>query len=410
MPLLSRRSDLFHRALEGAPVADDEITALVGTASRIPTLDGPACAPRPEFVEQLGARLRAEAQTLPARPAKPTAVRQAPGGGPLVLVVGKGLPRVLVGAAATVLVASAAVGVVSRGALPGTALYPVKQVLDTAAVQLAGSEHDRGLTLLAQAQQHISEAGDLADSGATDPANYDQALGAAYDATLGGQRTLLALYDRDHDQQALIAVQDFTARALPQVQALRSRVPAASVPAVDRLLTVLQLGDEAVARKVAVCGSACSALDTTGGGHGPASLPSLPSSTAVPTTPVPGLGLPSGTASLPSLPPLVPSGGSVSVGGGGVSASPLPGVSISVPLPGATVGGSSSGGKPSGGISASLPGLGGASVGSGGVKVSPSGSSSSISLPVPDPVGSVVGTVGGVVGGLGGKLTTPTLP
>ncbi|MGZ4627683.1 hypothetical protein [Oryzihumus sp.] len=407
MPLLSRRADLFHRALEGAPAADDEIAALVGTASRIPTLDGPACAPRPEFVEQLGARLRAEAQTLPARPARPAAVRQVPGGGPLVLVVGKGLPRVLVGAAATVLVASAAVGVVSREALPGTALYPVKQLLDTAAVQLAGSEHDRGLTLLAQAQQHISEAGDLADGGTTDPAPYDEALGAAYDATLGGQRTLLALYDRDHDQQALIAVQDFTARALPQVQALRSRVPAASVPAVDRLLSVLQLGDEAVARKVAVCGSACSALDTTGGGHGPASLPSLPSSTAVPTTPVRGLGLPSGTA---SLPPLVPSAGSVSLGGGGVSASPLPGVSISVPLPGATVGGSSSGGKPSGGISASLPGVGGASVGSGGVKVSPSGSSASISLPVPDPVGSVVGTVGGVVGGLGQTLTTPTLP
>ncbi|MGN6634947.1 MAG: hypothetical protein ACTHJ6_05710 [Oryzihumus sp.] len=405
MPLLSRRADLFQRALEGAPPADDATAALVGTASRIPTLDGPACAPRPEFVEQLGARLRAEAQTLPARPARAATARQAPGGGPLVLVVGRGLPRVLAGAAATVLVASAAVGVVSRAALPGTALYPVKQLLDTAAVQLAGSEHDRGLTLLAQAQQHISEAGDLADGGATDPAPYDEALGAAYDATLGGQRTLLALYDRDHDQQALIAVQDFTTRALPQVQALRSRVPAASVPAVDRLLTVLQLGDEAVARKVAVCGSACSALDGTGDGHGPASLPS---STAVPTTAVPGRGLPSGTASLPALPPLVPSAGSVGVGGG-VSASPLPGVSISVPLPGATVGGSSTGGKQSGGVSASVPGVGGVSVGSGGVKVSPSGSSASISLPVPDPVGSVVGTVGGVVGGLG-QTVTPTLP
>ncbi|HET7661735.1 MAG TPA: hypothetical protein VFK66_15200 [Oryzihumus sp.] len=405
MPLLSRRrADLFHRALEGAPAADHELAALVGTASRIPTLDGPACAPRPEFVEQLGARLRAEAQTLPARPVRQAAVREAPGDGPLVLVVGRGLPRALAGAVATVLVASAAVGVVSRASLPGTALYPVKQLLDAAAVQLAGSEHDRGLTLLAQAQQHISEAGDLADGGATDAAPYDVALGAAYDATLGGQRTLLALYDRDHDQQALIAVQDFTARALPQVQALRSRVPAASVPAVDRLLTVLQLGDEAVARKVEACGPACSALDTTGTGHDPASLPSLPSSTAVPTTGGPGL-----TGGTASLPPLLPSAGSVSLGGGGVSASPLPGVSISVPLPGATVGSSSTGVKTSGGISASLPGVGGASVGSGGVKVSPS-SSASISLPVPDPVGSVVGTVSGVAGGLGGKLTTPTLP
>lgn len=395
MPLLSRRADLFHRALGGAPAADEEIAGLVRTASRIPTLDGPACAPRPEFVEQLGARLRAEAQTLPARPARPAAVQHAPGGGPLVLVVGRGLPRALAGAVATVLVAAAAVGVVSRGSLPGTALYPVKQLLDAAAVQLAGSEHDRGLTLLAQGQQHISEAGDLADGGTTDPAPYDEALGAAYDATLGGQRTLLALYDSNHDQQALIAVQDFTARALPQVQALRSRVPAASVPAVDRLVTLLQLGEEAVARKVEACGAPCAALDRPGSTPGPSTLPALPrpSGAAAPTS-TPGVLVPSGSASLPGV------GISTSGAGGGLSAS-LPGVSVSVPLPGVSLGSSSSSVGGSVGVGASVPGVGSLSVGSGGVKVSPSGSSASLSVPVPDPLTSAVSGVGGITGGLG---------
>ena len=365
MRLLSRRrADLFQDALEGAAPVDDEIADLVAAASRIPALAGPSCTPRPEFVDALGARLRAEALTLPSRPPR-AAARPAPAGKPLVLVVGRGLPRALAGAAATVLIASTVVGVASRSALPGTALYPVKQLLDSAAVQLAGSDHDKGMTLLAQAQQHISEAVDLVDAGNPDPALVNEALGNAYEATLDGQRILFAVYDRDHDQQSLIATQDFAARAIPQLQALRDRVPAASVPSVDRLLALLQLGDEAAARKLAACGAPCASASAPATGPGPSSLPSLPSvpvPKGLPTTASPHLSLPSGATSIPGAP--LP-GGSLQIGGGSLGAS-LPGGSVSVPLPGVSVGG---GGTSSAGISASVPGVGGASVGGSGLKV-----------------------------------------
>ena len=49
-----------------------------------------------------------------------------------------GFPRLLAGAAASVVAVGAIVGVASRSAIPGSALYPVKGWLDAVAVQMAG--------------------------------------------------------------------------------------------------------------------------------------------------------------------------------------------------------------------------------------------------------------------------------
>lgn len=300
MPFGNRRADLLERALQGHQSTDPEGRDLVATARRISALASPALAPRADFVSALGLRLRAEALTLPARDTPPapagspgraerdgqaTRARRS-GARPRVLVIGRGLPRVLAGATASLLLVGAVLGGSSRSALPGGLLYPVKQVLDSAAVQLAGSEFDRGVTLLSQAQEHISDAGALVkrDGAQADPGSVDQAMLSAYDAVGAGQQALLGEFDRTGNPQALIAVQDFTVRALPQLNALRPLVPAASRPGVDNLMALLQQTRTTLVGKIAICGQPCASL----GGAGPGgSLPSAPV-TGLPTALTPG--------------------------------------------------------------------------------------------------------------------------
>ena len=321
MPFSSKRADLLERSLQGDQVADKEVCDLTSTVGRIPALTSPACAPRPEFVSALGIRLHAEALTLPAREAhtsssasraRSSALR------PMVFVIGRGLPRVLAGATASVLVVGAVVGGASRSALPGGLLYPVKALLDSAAVQLAGSDFDRGTTLLSQAQGHVSDASSLVDRDGTDtdPASVDRALLGAYDAASGGQRALLGEFDRTGNPQALLAIQDFVAHALPQLSALRSLLPADSKPDIDALTALLQSSRASLARKIAVCGQQCTSL-------GGVDLGTLAPLTGLPA-PLPAPGVPA--VGVPTL----GSTAGVTIGGGAATVDPpIPGSSSS---------------------------------------------------------------------------------
>ena len=319
MPFDRKRADLLERSLQGRDSTNQEIGAFVATVGRIPALTSPACAPEPGFVSALGITLRAEALTLPARDVRhvssATVARRADVR-PLVFVIGRGLPRTFAGVTASLLLVGAVVGGASRSALPGGLLYPVRQLLDSVAVQLAGSDFDRGTTLLSQAQEHISNAAALVDrEGAhADPASLDQALLSAYDAVSGGQRALLGEFDRTGNPQALVAVQDFAARALPQLHALRPLVPAASKPGVDALIALLQDIRTSLVRKVAVCGPACSSF----GGAALAGSPLSATPTGLPAALTAGVGI---GATAPGV--LVPVG----------TVAPIPGVSASVPLP-----------------------------------------------------------------------------
>jgi len=273
MPFGSKRADLLERSLGGYKSTDMEVCELVATAGRIPALTSLVRGPGPEFVSALRIRIRAEAMTLPAREARPIA-RNAKGqdirtrrstAEPRVFAIGRGLPRVLAGTTASLLLVGAVIGGASRSALPGGLFYPVKALLDSAAVQLAGSDFDRGTTLLSQAQEHISDAGALVerDGAQVDPALVNQALLSGFDAVTAGQRALLGEFDRSGNPQALIAVQDFDVRALPQLKALRPLVPDSSRPQVDALITLLQETETTLARKIAVCGQPCAALVTS---------------------------------------------------------------------------------------------------------------------------------------------------
>ena len=302
MFLASRRADLLERSLQGLVCTDQEVRALVATADQVPALTSPACAPRDEFVDALGLRLHAEAMRMPTGHARRASSARTTGRSPtkpMVLVIGKGA-RVVAVAAACVLLVGAIVGVSSRSALPGGVLYPVKQVLNSAAVQLAGSGFDRGVTLLSQAQDDMGDARALVERDGTgaDPAAVNLALLSALDSATTGQRALLGDFDRTRNPQSLIALQDFAARAMPQLRALRLQVPASSRADVEALIALVNQSQSTLAREFAVCGQPCAALGVARLGGSPASPTTGPtaSRTAVgqPVPRVPTGGLPVG--------------------------------------------------------------------------------------------------------------------
>src|SRR5450631_1426515 len=329
MPFVSKRANLLERSVQGLPSADPEVARLVATASRIPVLTSPACGPRDDFVRTLGLQLHAEALTMTARqvrsPSTPAVRRSA--AKPVILVIGKGM-RVLAGVTASLLLIGAVLGVTSRSALPGGLLYPVKQVLDSAAVHLAGSDFDRGVTLLSQAQTDIGDARALVDrdKGLTDPASVNQALLSATDAISTGQAALLGEFDRSPNTAALLAVQDFTVRALPQLIALRPMVPAASRPDVDALISQLHQSRLELAQEIALCGQRCASLGSLRLGSPQSSTPF----TGLPFM-LPEAGLPTGGIPAAGLKPAITGPGAVGVAPG---APPLPntGAGAGVPI------------------------------------------------------------------------------
>lgn len=348
MPFVSRRANLLERSVEGFPSTDQEVQRLVATARRIPALTSPASAPRDEFVSALGLRLRIEALAMPASPAaradnrapsasSATAAHRSPGK-PRVFAIRKGM-RVAAGATASLVLIGALVGVTSRSALPGGLLYPVKQVLNSASVQLAGSDLDRGVTLLSQAQADIGDARSLVerDRAKADPASVNQALLSAYDSAKTGQRALLGDFDRTRNTEALTALQDFAVRAMPQLNALRLQVPVASRPDVEALIALLNQTRNTLARKIALCGQPCDSLGGVNLGGRPSSAPStgpgLPTGGVPIVGPVPAITGPGGVVVGPAAPPLpIPRGAilpPVTVGSITVKPSPI----VVPPLP-----------------------------------------------------------------------------
>ena len=364
--------ELLQRALDGERVADPGILELMAVLHAVSSVDQAGLAPRPEFVADLRARLLADGAT--AGTGAPAGEPPATGATVSVLRVASRPLKLIAAAAAAILVVGGSLGVASRSAAPGDALYGVKQLLNRAAVQMAGSRYDQGLTYLAQAQEHISEARDLIDRGNPSPHDLDTAYDAATDATIRAQTLLMEAYLTEQRTDALTELADFYARAIPQVDAMRPQVPAASTPAWQRLRDVLGSGEVETLRALATC-SACggrasgarhalTALTAvTGtvrpgspvsGTTAPGTLPSQvgtssaprpsgtrppASSTGAPGLPLPGGGLPvtggvgvTGGVTVPggtvNLPNIGVTSSSVGAGGGGIT---LPGVTATVP-------------------------------------------------------------------------------
>lgn len=376
MPVLNRSADRFQRALEGERVTDQGLAELVETSRHLVGLTSTVPAADPAFVATLRQRLLAEAARMPAPSpvaAKAAAARRAATRTtPVVVVVGRGLPRLLAGAAASAILVGGVVGVVSRGAVPGQALYPVKGWLDGVAVRLADNDLERGQTYLSQAQGHVSDARELVEREDKDVKDIDTALEAATESVRKGRQALDTAYATTGNPQALITMRDFTARTLPQLEALRTEVPAGSLPELAALEALLRDTQESTSRRLAACGSACSGAVASP--LGPASLPGPSVTTAAGGS---ATGSPSGGVTVPDTAVTVP---------GGV---PVPGGSDPGPVVGGGGGGSTVG---PGGASVGLPTL------SVSVPVAPSGTAT---VPLP--------TVTAGTGGVGATVPANTL-
>ena len=378
--------ELLQRALDGEPVAEPGILELVAVLHAVQSVQQVALAPRAEFVSDLRARLLADdaADVAPAAAPLPADGTPETGGTVSVLRVAAKPLKMIAAAAASILVIGGALGFASRSAVPGDALYGVKQLLDRVAVQLAGSRYDQGLTYLAQAQEHIDEARDLIDGGHPSTHDLDAAYDAATDATSRAQTILLEVYRTEHRTEALTELSDFYARAIPQVDAMRPRVPAASLPAWQRLRNLLGAGDVATLRELAACG-ACGERATS-------ARQTLASLTGTARPGSPGSGTPAPPGALPSQP------GGVTLSRPPQSAPPLPGASVppvtGLPLPGGTV---------------NLPGVGvgSSSVGLGGGGVTLPGATAS--LPHVGATSSTIGIGGGGVTLPGATISVPSV-
>jgi hypothetical protein len=350
MPVTARAANRFQQALEGGPAADADTAQLVQTARALSSVPTSTLAPREEFVAALRERLMAEAATLPTpspAAAQAAADRRAAGrSAPVVVLVGRGLPRVLVGAAASVLAVGAVVGVASRSAIPGSALYPVKGWLDSVAVQIAGSDLERGLTHLSQAQEHITDTRTLSEQRDPEAERYIESLEAAISSVRAGQRDLDTAFDTTGNPQALIAVRDFAARARPQVEALRPEVPAAALPALGELQSLLAESEGAALRRLAACAPGCVTLQPAAAN--PSDLPTLPGTAGTTGPLLPGQVVVPGTAVTAA-----PRGGpGLTAGSGGVTLDGRGGGGATLSTGGAAVNGPT--------VSASAPGLPGA--------------------------------------------------
>ncbi|GAB3885738.1 DUF5667 domain-containing protein [Terrabacter terrigena] len=385
--------ELLQRALDGERVTDPGILELVAVLHAVQAVDQARLAPRAEFVSDLRARLladdpRAIVPVVPLDPAdgdtlSPTSTElegplestsaqatqratgpehNGSGGTVSVLRVAARPLKFLAAAAAAVLVIGGALGFASRSAVPGDALYGVKQLLDRAAVQLSGSRYEQGLTYLAQAQEHIGEARNLIDRGQPSTHDLDTAYDSASDATRRAQTILLDIYRSEGRADALSELSDFYTRAIPQVDAMRPRVPADSLPSWQRLRDLLGAGQVATLREIASC-SACgdraeqakqllssiiTVRPTSGTTLPRPSSPAPRPSASLPRTQPPSATLPSGglpSATLPSLPrggvdvtgEVTLPGGTINLPGAGVNSTSVGVGGGGVTLPGATV-------------------------------------------------------------------------
>jgi hypothetical protein len=351
MASLTRTANLLQEAIEGASGERPRVRHLLPTVAALGSVSL-ACRPDPDFVAELGRRLQAEAAELAG--AAGTAargqtdvrarVRPARDPGPVIILVGRGLPRLLAGVAASLMAIGGVVGVASRAALPGQALYPVKQVLDTAAVSMAGTDLDKGSRLLSQAQEHIVEASRLVEAPDSTAADVNLALQGAIDDVSRAQALLQRSFAETHDPQALRVSGSFSTRPIPQVDALRDRVPSESLSLVTALRALLGTAASSADRQPTSCETCGAAGEVARRALGPdaaadASPSALPSLTAPTTAGAPAAAAavpgPADTAATPAAAAAAPPGPADTAATPAAAAAAPPGPADTAPTPAA---------------------------------------------------------------------------
>ncbi len=217
-----RRAEQFASVIDGTatPGAHPELEELTGVVTALRDVASPVL--RPDFAAELRERLMAEAAAV-----------LKPGNANLVLPTrprSRREKRLVAAASAVVLLGGGvSMAAAAEHALPGEALYPIKRGIEHAETDLTFNPAGKGHDLLGQAQQRLAEASGLLASDAPAaqprvPATIDEFTGQAEE----GSRLLMASFQENQDPASILAVREFAAQSLHQLQQIARTAPADS--------------------------------------------------------------------------------------------------------------------------------------------------------------------------------------
>jgi hypothetical protein len=134
--------------------------------------------------------------------------------------------------------------VAAQTSLPGESLYGVKRGIESAQVRFAGDDAARGRTLLAQADNRLSELEQIAAGEGGNDKLVPDTLDTFTDQSGAGVRDLLKAYEAGGAEQDVQAARDFTARSMERLDALEQHLPSSAhdeLLAAGRTLTDLDV-------------------------------------------------------------------------------------------------------------------------------------------------------------------------
>ncbi|QCW49711.1 hypothetical protein FE634_03550 [Nocardioides dongxiaopingii] len=238
-----RRAEEFHSsvedpssgALDDAPYAD--LLAAVALLRSVP-----APVARPEFVEDLRARLMVAAETaLVADTHDRLALRRAPAADRRTRSERR--LAVAVGGFAMI-AASGSMAVAAQSALPGDTLYPLKRAIENVHESLVRDADAKGATMLDNATDRLDEVGALSRE-QRDPAVITETLEEFTRQADQASQVLLDDYAATGDEAAVEELRGFTTTSMATLEELQGTVPpdaqgalsaaAAAIAELDRL-------------------------------------------------------------------------------------------------------------------------------------------------------------------------------
>jgi hypothetical protein len=212
-----RRAEEFAGLVDTGHAGDSRYAELLDLVGDLRGITPPT--PRADYVEELRARLMAEADealvAVDHRLALPTHPRT------------RRDRRVAIAATAIVAIgATSSVAVAAQNALPGDTLYPIKRVIESARTTLQTDDGARAEQLLDNASGRLDEAREIARRDSAE-AELPQTLDTFTSQARSAADLLLVEYARTGDPEPIHRLRSFAAASMDQLAGLDALVPAA---------------------------------------------------------------------------------------------------------------------------------------------------------------------------------------
>jgi Domain of unknown function (DUF5667) len=245
-----RRAEEFHSLVEDPSAGELHDARYVEFLDIVASLrDAPAAQPRPEFVADLREQLMTAADTLlvasddearltlpSRRPARDRRIAAAAAG---VAIVG----------------ATTSMAMAAQSALPGEALYPLKQLLEGAETGIAVNEGDKGATLLENASGRLAEITALSREGQPpDSAAIADTFNRFTRQAVEASDLLLTDYATTGDERSIAELRDFAGESMQTLAGLETVVPDQARDELLRAARILTQIDAQAQQACPTCG------------------------------------------------------------------------------------------------------------------------------------------------------------